>query len=192
MGVAMPSQMISLKELKKRTLRWTQPKALVRHHELRSDQNLLATLTWPKPLRSLAEAVTADGRYTLKRGGFLRPFVSIRDVAFDNEIAALKIGLLGHGTLEFANGRRITVLSTRFWSYDWELIDEGGQLLCKVKKITKVMTNSADVTVSEGIRKDRDLMVMMIASWYAMVLMSDEAAAATVPLAVNPALMTSH
>jgi hypothetical protein len=182
----MSSRMIPLKEFKGRSLRWIQPKALVRNHELRSDANLLATLTWPKPLRSLAEAVTAESRYTLKRGGFLKPFVSIRDVAFDNEIGILRIGLLGHGTLEFANGRRITVLSTRFWSYDWDLLDEGGQLLCKVKKLTKVMRNSADVTISEGIRKDRELMVMIIASWYAMVLMSDEAAGARAPLAVSP------
>ena len=185
----MTSPVLPFKDFKGTSLRWDQPKIMVRHHELKSGEDVYAALKWMKTFGSLAEATTADGRYTLKRGGFVRPFVTVRDVAYDNEIAVLRIGLLGHGTIEFSNGRTITVLSTSFWSYAWDLVSEGGQLLCRIKKRVKIGTNSADVTISKEVRKDRDLLVMIIACWYAMVLMSDEAAALNASVASNPALM---
>ena len=89
-------------------MEWIQPKAMMRHHVLRSGQDLYATLTWVKVFGSLAEASTADGRFTLKRGGFLRPYVTIRDASLENDIAVLKIGLFRHGSIEFGNGKRIT------------------------------------------------------------------------------------
>jgi len=178
MSLSMTAPMRSLKEFKGANMKWTQPKALVRQYELRSGPDLYATLTWVKTFGTLAEARTADGRFTLKRGGFLRPFVSIRDALLDSEVAVLKMGLLGHGTLEFTNGRRITLLSTRFWSFEWDMVDEGGQPLGKVCKRVTMFKDSADVTISEVVRRDRDLMLMLLASWYTMKLMSDEAAAA--------------
>jgi hypothetical protein len=178
-----------LKDMKGNSLQWVQPKLTARRHELRSGDDVFATLTWVKTFGSLAEAVTADGKFTLKRGGFVRPYVSIRDVAYDSEVAVLKIGLMGHGTIEFTNGRKITVLSTRFWSYEWDLMSEGGQLLCKVKKKVKVAVNAAEVAVADDVRKDRDLLLLIVMCWYAMVLISDEAAAAAGSVASNPAFI---
>lgn len=170
----------SLKDFKGSELSWNQPRALERYHELRSDQDVYATLTWLKVFGSLAEAQTAEGRLTLKRGGFMRPYVTIRDAAMDNDIAVLKIGMFGHGTIEFSNGKRITIISKRFWSYEWEFIDENGQILCTIRQRARVMKFSADVTFFKLVRKDRDLMAMLLMGWYAMVLMKEEAAAVAV------------
>ena len=114
----MSAQMLSIDGFRGTDLRWVQPKALVRRHELRSGKDLYATLKWVGLLGSVVEAATADGRFTLRRGGFLRPLVTVRDAALGSEVAMLKLGFFGHGTLEFTNGRRVTVRSNRFWSYE--------------------------------------------------------------------------
>jgi hypothetical protein len=169
----------SLKDFKGSKLSWVQPRALERYHELRSDQDVYATLTWLKVFGSLAEAQTTEGKFTLKRGGFMRPYVTIRDVALDNDIAVLKIGMFGHGTIEFSNGKRITVISKRFWSFEWEFIDENGQTLCSIRQRAKVMKYSADVSFFELVRKDHDLMTILLLGWYTIILMSQEAATAS-------------
>ncbi len=174
-----------LEDFKGSEMSWVQPRALERYHELRSDKNVYATMAWLKVFGSLAEAQTADGKFTLKRGGFMRPYVTIRDVAMDSDVAVLKIGMLRHGTIEFGNGKRITVMSKRFWSFEWEFIDENGQTLCTIRQRAKVMKHSADVTFYELVRKDRDLMTILLLGWYTMILMSDEAAAAAAGAAAS-------
>ena len=39
---------------------------------------------------------------------------------------------------------------------------------------------TGDVMIAELVRRDRDLLVMLAASWYAMVLMGEQAATAVV------------
>jgi len=169
--------MRSFRDFKESEINWVQPRALERHYELRSGQQVFATLTWLKVFGSLAEAIMADGRFTLKRGGFLRPFVTIRDTVMGNDIAVLRMGMLRHATLEFSNGRRIELISTRFWGFEWEFIDENGMKLCKIRMKAAMTKNSAEVTIFEAVRKDRDLLIMLVIGWYTMVLMNDEAAA---------------
>ena len=176
----MPATMRSIKDFKGSAMAWVQPRALERQYELRSGQELFATLTWVKVFGSLAEVQTSDGRFTLKRGGFLRPYVTIRDTAMENDLAILKIGMFRHGTLEFTNGKRISLVSGRFWGFEWEFVDENGQKLCSMRMKTQMMKYSAEVTLFEPLRKDSDLMVMLLVGWYTMVLMSEEAAATAV------------
>ncbi len=158
-------------------MEWIQPRALERHYELKSDGTLFATLTWIKVFGSLAEASSCDGHFTLKRGGFLKPYVTIRDAALDNDIAMLRIGMFRHGTLEFTNGKRLTLVSKRFWGFEWELSDENGMRICSVRMRTSLTKRTGEVVIHEAVRRDRDLMTMLVICWYAMVLMSDEAAA---------------
>jgi hypothetical protein len=174
----MPSLMKSLRQFKGSDMEWIQPRALERHHELVSGQDVFATLTWLKVLGSLAEATTAEGSFSLKRGGFMRPFVTIRDSAMGNDVAVMRIGLFRHATLEFSNGRMISLVSTRFWGFEWEFIDENGQRLCSMRMRSGMMRRSAEVTINETVRRDRDLMIMLVIGWYTMVLTNEEAAAA--------------
>jgi hypothetical protein len=176
----------SFKDFRGSELSWDQPRTLERHYELVSGQSVFATLTWVKVFGSLAEAQTADGSYTLKRGGFMRPHVTIRNAAMDSDIAVLKIGMLRHGTIEFGNGKRISLLSKRIWGFEWEFVDDNGLTLCSIRMRAKTMKYSADVKLFELVRKDHDLMVMLVLGWYAMVLMSEEAAV------VGSAAASSH
>jgi len=167
-----------LKDFKGSEMEWVQPRALERHYELRSNQELFADLSWIRVFGSLAEATTAEGQFSLKRGGFLRPYVTVRDKATENDIAVLKIGMFRHGTLEFSIGKRISLVSARFWGFEWEFIDENGQKICDIRMRHALMKRNGEISISEGIRKDRDLMTMLLMGWYAMVLINDEEAAA--------------
>ena len=168
--------MRTMRDFKGSELNWLQPRAMERRFELRSEDELFATLTWVKVFGSLAEATTGDGNFTLKRGGFMQPYITVRDAGTDKDIAVLKIGLFRHGTLEFSIGRRISLISTRLFGIEWEFVDENGQKLCKMR-MGPGLTRHSTITIFEAIRRDRDLMVMLVAGWYGMVLMSDEAVA---------------
>ncbi len=171
--------MRSLREFKGTRMQWIQPRAMVRHHELWSAQELYASLDWVQLLGSLAEASTADGTFTLKRGGFLLPYVTIREKGSDADLAVLSMGMFRHGTLEFPNGRKISLLSTRFWRLEWDLVDENGLTLCTISMNPTILKHSADVTISEIARRDRDLLLMVVIGWYTMVLVQQERAAAS-------------
>ena len=52
-------------------LEWVQPRALKMYYELRSDNELIATLGFRSLLGSFATAESAEGCWTFKRTGFL-------------------------------------------------------------------------------------------------------------------------
>jgi hypothetical protein len=172
------SAMQPMKGLKGSKLEWIQPKRTVRHFELKSGRDLFATLTWVKPLGTLAEASTAEGHFTLKRAGFLQPYVTMRDASTGNDVAVLKMGLFRHATLELGYGKRVSMISTRFWRFEWELVDENGQKLCSVRMRPSLGRQSGDVVVFETVRRDRELAAILVICWYALVLISNESSAA--------------
>ncbi len=108
----------------------------------------------------------------------MRPCVTIRESSKDADVAVLKIGMFRHGTLEFSNSRRISLVSKRFWGFEWELVDENGQSLCNLRMKMGTLKFGGDVKIHELVRRDRELMIMLLIGWYAMVLMSEEASAA--------------
>jgi hypothetical protein len=71
----------------------------------------------------------------------------------------------------------ISLVSTRFWGFEWEFIDENGQRLCSMRMRSGMMRRSAEVTIYETVRRDRDLMIMLVIGWYTMVLTDEETAA---------------
>ena len=63
-------------------LKWVQPRARSPFFELRSDDDVVATLSWEKTFGTLATAQTAEKTWTFKRVGFFR-------LAGDGAIAGL-------------------------------------------------------------------------------------------------------
>lgn len=155
---------------------WSQPAVLTRLHVLSSGEQLYAVLRWQQFFGSLAKANSSEGTYTLKRGGFLNPFVSIRDATFDADFAVLRMNLFSGGTLEFVDGRRFTFTRLRFWNYEWSFKDENGGPVCSIRKRAS-FKHSGDVVVFPNATRDKHLMVAIIAAWYAIVMASEEAAA---------------
>ena len=89
-------------------LTWVKPRALRAEYQLIADGKALASLRWEKALGSLARAEAADGRWTFKRVGFLRPRVTVRAEGSVADVAMLEPGT---GILQFSDGH------TYHWVY---------------------------------------------------------------------------
>lgn len=174
----MTAHMKHIKNLKGNTLVWSQPKALQRHHVLKVDGSVLATLTWVKTFGSLAEAACSEGKYTLKRGGFLHPYVTIRKLPFENEVAKLQIAFGWNGLLEFNDGWKFTMQKLSFWKNHWGFIDMNGRLVCRIEQTSRGLRQSANVLLEKDAKREPRLPLILIVAWYAVILHNDEKGAA--------------
>jgi hypothetical protein len=112
-----------------RRLEWVQPGALKMYYELRSDNELIATLGFRSLLGSFATAESADGCWTFKRIGFLQTRATIRACGSDAEIATFKNNTWsGGGTLTLADGREFLV-TTNVWQTQLEIQTAAGEVL---------------------------------------------------------------
>lgn len=167
-------------------LKWTQPHALNRHHELRINGALFATLKWKKMFGSLAVAEFHDGRYTFKRVGFLRPCITVRceGSAFNMAIlrfvsgSVIRNAVLGlSGTLEFETGEWFSFNRLSYWKSRWAFSDrEGGLIVTFDRKIKG--KPSGTVTVNRDFVDEPLLRILVVLGWYAIILEYEEKEAA--------------
>ena len=175
-----------IKEPTGKSLKWTRLKPLIRYHELRSDGGLFATLKWKKMFGSLAVAECSEGRFTFKRGGFLRPFVTVRKENSSSDLAVMRFrsgsvilntvfGL--SGVLEFEAGRRYAFNRLSFWKSKWAFTDENGLPLVTFDRKMKGKP-TASVTINCDFRHIPYLHILLILGWYVIILDYEEAEAA--------------
>ncbi len=174
----MTARMKHVRNLKANSLIWAQPKAMQRHHVLTSNGDVYATLTWVKSFGSLAEAVCSEGKFTLKRGGFLHPYVTVRKLPFENEVAKLQIAFGWNGLLEFNDGWKFTLQKLSFWKNHWGFTDMNNRLICRIEQRSRMLKQSADVTLEKDAKREPRLPLILIVAWYAVILHNEERGAA--------------
>lgn len=162
-------------------LMWVQPKRLTRRYELRAGEDLSATLQWQKTFGSLAVAESADGQWTIKRSGFLRPRVTIRVAGSDSDIAVFEAGWWGDGILEILGGPRFFWKSLNFWRSEWAWMGADGALLLRVKTKFTLTKMEGRVQIEPTAGSIPQLSLLAILGWYLIVLMAKDSAA---PVAV--------
>jgi hypothetical protein len=170
--------MRSIREVAEHTLRWAQPGALSREYELRAGDEVLATLRWQKTFGSLALAEAADGTWTFKRSGFLRPKVTVRAPGSEAEVAVFKPSWGGEGTLRFSEGRGYQWVNTSFWRSEWAFTNEAGEPLIHFKPEVAFFKQAAEVKVEPRAVTASDLPLLTVLGWYLMLLLSEDAGAA--------------
>jgi hypothetical protein len=174
-----------IKEPTGASLKWTRPKTLIRYHELRSDGGIYATLKWNKMFGSLAVGECREGRFTFKRAGFLRPFVTVRRENSINNLATMRFnsgsilmnaafGL--NGVLEFETGHRYAFNRLSFWKSRWAFVDEDGILLVTFDRRMKGKP-SANVTINSDLTRIPYIHILLLIGWYVIMLDYEEAEA---------------
>jgi hypothetical protein len=163
------------RDFKGNNLEWYQPSALRRHHELTDRGLLYADMQWLKAFGSLAMVESSEGAFTLKRGGFLSPYVTVRDAGFDTDYAVLRPNFFSGGNLTFSDGRQFTFTSARFWGFEWSFKDDGGATQCSLR-LRSTIRDVGDVVIPQGVKRDKRLMATIAVAYYAMVMANDEAA----------------
>jgi hypothetical protein len=103
--------MNSLTDANLKSLKWEQSGKLA--SRLVADGQTIATLSWAKSWGSLATGESAEGEWTFKRIGFLRPRVTVRETGSDADLAVFSISWTGDGTVVFSC-RDLSVQKVRF------------------------------------------------------------------------------
>jgi len=164
---------------------WSQPKALERTYELRDDSRLFGTLSFLKPLGSLAEASLAAGDWTFKRVGFFRPRVTVRRRGQEEDVAVYQPkGWGAEGELQFAAGRSYQWTSANFWATRFNFVDGAGRTVVAFKpgaedsKWSDFFKFQALVEIDPSAARLEDLPLLVSLGWYLMILHHQDTASA--------------
>jgi len=161
------------------TLRWAQPSRARRYFELVGPDGCYATLEWKGVFTYVAIARTVDGSYSLDRGGFLHPYVTIKKDPYDQEIGRMRMRLGGSCDLELADGRRVLFKRAGILNTKWSFHLEDGPKLCTFTKASGFLRRQADVTLEPDAARVRDLPILLILGWFQINLEWDMAMAAS-------------
>lgn len=176
--------MESLAEHLEHPLYWVQPKTLSRNYELRNEVGTLATLTFETAYGSLATARTSSGAWSLKRVGFFKPEVTVRDVGANTNIAVYRPRWTGaEGDLELRD-RHYTFKTSNFWATQFEIRDRADRLLisyrsgAKKRSFGDLLKTQAEVNVASPQADAHTIELLILVGWYIIVLHNEDASAA--------------
>ena len=148
-----------------------------RSYQLQAGDELVATLDWARARGSLARGEAAEGIWTFKRAGFLRPRVTVRIEGDEAELAILSLSRGRESQLEFADGRRFTWGAARARRRWMVFADKTGKTVLSLLPRTRRFQYQADVEIGPGQRKLAELSLLALLGWYRLVLQSEEDAA---------------
>jgi hypothetical protein len=152
---------------------WVQPAAGRREHELRSGDDVIATLRFQRG--SLADAEAEGHHWTFKRQGFWQPRVTVRVAGSDADLAVFRPHWAGGGTLEFADGRPINFRSANFWHSEW-VWQEKDQPLILFKGRHGLVKAKGAVEIQPAAAGRPDVALLVLLGWYLILLHADDAA----------------
>jgi hypothetical protein len=166
--------MRAIRQVADQELIWTQPKALERTFCLQAGEEVLAILHWERAQGSLAVAETADGRWTFKRVGLLRPRVTVRLAGEDADLAALDFRWNGGGELVFPGGSRFDWVCLNFWATLWGFKNRAGEQLILFRPKLNLKKRGT-VVIERPARDLSELPLLTLLGWYLLSMMSDDA-----------------
>lgn len=112
---------------------WVQPKTFENRFELRSEGASVAFLEFRSAWGTLASAEMADGSFTFKRLGFLRPRVTVRAPGSDENLGLYEPRFGGGGDLRLRDGRSFSFRPTSFWQTRWAFADSAGMSILEFR-----------------------------------------------------------
>lgn len=169
-------------------LEWRDPVPAEPRYELWAGEDLLATLAFESPCRTLARVETTEGRWTLQQSGFLRPSLHLREEDSDLDLAVFHPALLGHGHLQFTNG------VTFHWRHEglgaavWSFRGDGGEVLITLKLEPDTETGpgahriQAEVEVTPAGHFSPRVPLLAALGWYLILLHQQERELAAAPI----------
>lgn len=155
---------------------WTPVKG--RLFELRAGSEVLAALRWEKMVGSLATGQAADGSWTFKRGGFLRPYVTVRVAQSAADLAVLHHGARGEGRLQFGDGRWFFWKPTHRRRGEMAFADGQDKTLICFRPAGSLVKFEVEVQIAPAALRLPELSLLALLGFYRLALQHDEEAAA--------------
>jgi hypothetical protein len=138
-----------------------------------------ATLKWAKKWGSLATGETSDGKWTLKRVGFLHPKVTVRELSSTTETALFSLNWGGDGVLELASeATKFVFKKASMWDSEWILRRSGVEETILSIKPELSLTNTlsrnimAKVELGQNALSEPRLSLLALVTWHVIILMS--------------------
>lgn len=147
-------------------------------YELRSDQQIAATLRFRSSFGSFATAESAEGCWTFKRVGFWQTKVTVRACDSDTDIATFVNNTWSSGgTLTLPDGRKLLV-STNMWSTKYQIKTESETALIRYT-MGGLIHLSSEVEILPAAADLPELPWLVAFGWYlALLAYMDSTAAA--------------
>ena len=164
-------------------LRWIPAKGLKRTYQLHAANETLGCIRWPKLFGSLAEAEYRGCRWTFKRGGFLRPHVTVREESSEVDLGILELSWGGSGLLKIRDGARFRWERLGFWSRRFFFTDEDGVELVAFEPTFGLLRRTGAVESHGEIGKMPEFGLLVTLGWYVIMLIADDEAASVAVIA---------
>ena len=175
-GAAYTVAVSSISDVAGQELVWNQPAARRRDHELRAGDQVVGTLHFQRG--TLADAEADGHHWTFKRQGFWHPRVTVRLHGSDADIGVFHPHWTGGGTLESADGTRLTLRSSNLWQSEWVWLDKDQPVL-RFKGRHGIVKANGSVEVQAGAGGRPDLALLILLGWYLILLYADDVAASS-------------
>ena len=159
-------------------LRWQQTGWGEREFELRSGEDLVGRLHWPKWLSDHAVAECVDGRWVIDRLGFFRDHGAVVEAGSDVEVAHFQFDWLGDSKIALANGRHFALYRTKILSETWELANAQGDVVMVFHGGMHWFKHLSDVELEVGVIRLPELPLLILLCWYLIYMKIQDAAAA--------------
>jgi hypothetical protein len=129
-----------------------------------------ATLTWQKGTGSIAAAESSEGRWTLKRRGFLWPGITVRSIATRRDLAVLR-AQWRESTIQTVDGKVFRWARSGFKDPSWKVTDsDGRELLSFEPRRRGKHLEGCVVTASPEAGSHPSLLLLLILGWYFIVI----------------------
>jgi len=170
-----------LAQVDRTNFRWLRTQERPASFSLLSGDAKVATLEWAPGERSLATLRSATEEWTLKRGGFLNPHITVRS---EEKLRARLSVHFNHHQIDVAGGHSYRLRRAGMLVPAWKVTSGEGKELLHVEPAREGRHLSAGaVVVAPDATALDDLFLLTVLAWYFIVLawFEDEAVDALAP-----------
>lgn len=156
------------------TLRWVSARRVRRAYNLQSGDEVIGSIRWRGLFGSLAEAEYRGRTWTFKRGGFLRPRVTIREAGTEENLGVLELAMMGGGVLSLRDGSRFRWERAGFWTQRFNFTDERGTEIVAFKPKHSIVRRAGAIEASPSARRHPAFGLLVTLGWYMFNLIADD------------------
>lgn len=152
------------------TLRWLRTGETPLEFTLSAGDSPVTQLRWINPGGSLATAETVSGAWTLKRGGFLSPHITVRQSGAGENLARLTVHL-SHHAIELANGVTYRFHRAGVLVPAWKVTTDAGREILHIEPVRdgRKLVGGAALAAPAAVDLP-DLLLLVVVGWYFIVL----------------------
>ncbi|HRE41397.1 MAG TPA: hypothetical protein PLG90_08670 [Ignavibacteria bacterium] len=155
-------------------LSWYKNSSGKRIYELKDDKKVFATIIWLKDTGTLAEASSQFGKWTFKRAGFFKPYITIRKSNEPFDFGVLKFSWTNDSELQLKNGKKFYFSNTNLWRQEYGFKDINRNLILRTVPNYNKRGSDGFTYYNENSLPSDELFLLITLSWYIISSHADD------------------